>query len=66
VDAYRCYFLGTDGRFVGVETFLAKDDDEALLLARRLYAIHAESDEARHHGFEVWQGPRRVHSFPQA
>jgi hypothetical protein len=61
VEDYRCYFLGTDGRFVGVETFPAKDDAEALLLARRLYAIHAESVVARHSGFELWQRMRRVH-----
>jgi hypothetical protein len=62
VEDYRCYFLAADGRFVGVETFPAKDDEEALLLARRLYAIHAESVIPRHYGFELWQRSRRVHT----
>jgi hypothetical protein len=66
VEEYRCYFLGADGRFVAVESFPAKDDDEALLLARRLYAIHAESIVPRYYGFELWQRARRVHSEPMA
>jgi hypothetical protein len=66
LEDYRCYFLGADGRFVGVETFPATDDDEALLLARRLYAIHAESVVPQHHGFERWQGARRVHTEPMS
>ena len=66
MEAYRCYFLGRDGQFVGAETFPAKDDHEALWLARRLYAIRAECADTWHYGFEVWHGPRRVHSEPMS
>ena len=62
MNDYRCYFLGPDGGFVAVETFHAKDDDEALQLARRLYAIHVESNASRYYGFELWQRSRRVYS----
>ncbi len=62
---YRCYFLGSGGNFVGVNEFDAKDDEEALLLARRLYAIHAESVRW-HYGFEVWEQGRLVRSESKA
>jgi hypothetical protein len=65
VDSYRCYFLGADGRFIGVETLEAPDDDAALVEARRLYAIHAASGDANRYGFEVWQGARLIHSVPE-
>jgi hypothetical protein len=65
VLTFRCYFIGRDGQFISVEQFKAKDDEEALMLARRLYEIHGETVGWRY-GFEVWQGARRVHSELQA
>jgi hypothetical protein len=62
VKNYRCYFLAANGRFVAVETFPAKDDEEAILMARVLYAAQAQSGVTRHYGFELWQDTRRVYS----
>ena len=61
---YRCYFIGQNGQFISVTVIKAEDDDEALMLAQRLYAIHAES-VLPHCGFEIWEGARRVYSEPK-
>jgi hypothetical protein len=60
VDWYRVYFLASNSRFVGVNEFQAKDDSEALTLARRLYSIHQESVHWSS-GFEIWNHGRMVH-----
>ena len=62
---YRCYFFGFSGHFVGSHAFDAKDDEEALILARRLYAIYAESVRWAY-GLELWQRGRLVHTEPKA
>ena len=48
---YRAYILGSDGHFVGYETFARADDAEAIERARRLVADH---------GLELWSGERLV------
>jgi hypothetical protein len=54
--AYRCYFLGTNDRIVARDEFEASGDGEALARARALYAGRGDVG----HGFELWQGKRRV------
>jgi hypothetical protein len=61
---YRFYIIGPDGHFTTITEFAGKDDAEAVELARRLYSIRIESGQAAH-GFEVWQGARRIFSGPK-
>jgi hypothetical protein len=53
---YRCYLLDGAGAIRLVEAVQSGDDDGALRLARRLI-----SNRPEFHGFELWQGRRRVH-----
>lgn len=62
---YRCYFFGSSDNFAGFNEFDAKDDAEALIESRRLYAIHAQGVRW-HFGFELWEGARLVHTEPKA
>jgi hypothetical protein len=48
---YRACILGSDGHFVGYETFFRADDAEAIEKARCLVADH---------GLEFWRGERLV------
>jgi hypothetical protein len=61
---YWCYFVGQNGQLVSATAIKAKDDEEAVVLARRLYEVHAES-VAWADGFRLWQRGRLVHSEPQ-
>lgn len=56
---YRRYLLASDGRVNSRREYLAKDDPEAVELARAMYGTHEEVMSLRH-GFEVWQGIRLV------
>lgn len=48
---YRAYMLGSDGHFVGYETFFRADDAETIEKARCLVADHS---------LELWRGERFV------
>jgi hypothetical protein len=52
---YRCYFIGSDGQLVGAETIVSESDDNAIVVANRLYAAKAFAS-----GFELWQGEHQV------
>jgi hypothetical protein len=52
---YRCYFIGSDGQLVGAETVVSESDDDAIVVANRLYAAKAFAS-----GFELWQGEHLV------
>jgi hypothetical protein len=53
---YRCYLLDGVGAIRFVDVLLCEDDFDALALARE------KLEERPHfHGFELWQGRRRVH-----
>lgn len=53
--SYRCYFRSLTGRFGSRHDFEAESDEEAIIIARRLYA-----DEEVKSGFELWDGARLV------
>ena len=53
--SYRCYFRGLTGRFGSRHDFDAETDDEAIAIARRLYA----GEEVKS-GFELWNGAQLV------
>ena len=56
---YRLYLLGPDCRICSpARGFEAHDDEAALEIAREVF----RSGLTPHHGFELWQGPRRVHT----
>ena len=56
---YRFYFLGPDCRIYGPAcSFAAASDWEALQKAEAIYRAAVMP----HHGFEVWQGKRCVHT----
>jgi len=64
---YRCYFLrpatlyfGAPSTIAATETFLAETDEQARLIAERLYRTRSNQI----HGFEVWQANRLVHRNP--
>jgi hypothetical protein len=48
---YRAYTVGIDGHFIGYEPLVCRDDDEAVVKAKRLVDGH---------DIEVWSGPRFV------
>ena len=54
---YRCLFLQADGCVAAREEFEAETDNDALIVARALYAERAARD-----GLELWEDTRRVHS----
>ena len=56
---YRCYFLDAEGHICSRREFEARDDGEAIILARALYALYVEC-ALSHHGFELWRRSRRV------
>lgn len=56
MTTYRCDFLGPDGRLAAQRTFEADSDDDAIIVARALYAERASRD-----GIELWQNGRRVY-----
>jgi hypothetical protein len=51
VPEYRAYIVGVDGRFIGFEPLICRDDGEAVAKAKRLLAGH---------DVEVWSGERLV------
>jgi hypothetical protein len=53
---YRSVFLTLDGRVAARRDFQAENDDEAVIIARALYAERANRD-----GLALWQGERRVY-----
>jgi hypothetical protein len=53
---YRCYFLGLDNRFKDVAELACTDDAAAIAVARQCF-----QQRLIFSGFELWQGPRRVH-----
>jgi hypothetical protein len=53
---YRCYLLDRAGAIRFVDVLMCEDDFDALSLARE------KLEKRPHfHGFELWQGRRRVH-----
>ena len=52
---FRCYFLGRVGKIQEAENVEADELGEAAKFAR------AHCTKARYRGFEIWQGPRRLH-----
>jgi hypothetical protein len=48
---YRAYTVGDDGHFIGFEQLVCRDDDEAVVNAKRLIDGH---------DVELWSGPRFV------
>lgn len=55
---YRFYFLGPDCRIIGAQEFEAESDEHALALARQLF----RASPLPHHGYELWQNRRRIHT----
>lgn len=53
---YRCYFLNDGGSIRSFETFECATDQEAVELARLMFA-----QRPHFHGFEVWLRDRQVH-----
>jgi hypothetical protein len=51
VAEYRAYMVGEDGRFIGFEPLICRDDGEAIAKAKRL---------VDRHDIEVWSGKRFV------
>jgi hypothetical protein len=56
MHGYRCLFLQSDGCIAAREEFDAETDNDAVIVARALYAERAERD-----GLELWNKERRVH-----
>ena len=55
---FRVYFLGPAGLIEGPAAgFEAEDDKVALEIARGIHRSAKWSE-----GFELWQGPRRIHT----
>lgn len=52
--AYRCYFLGENGKIKCADDFEAPNDDEALRAAEQRLA------GTKFHQIEVWERARRV------
>lgn len=48
---YRAYNVGVDGRFIGFEPLICRDDGEAVANAKRLLDGH---------DIEIWSGDRFV------
>lgn len=56
---YRLYFLGANCRISAApRAFQAESDDHALETARTLFRAATEA----HHGFELWQNRRHIHT----
>ena len=53
---FRCYFLGCAGKIQEAENIEADEPEKAVEFAR------AHCTRAGYRGFEIWQGPRRVHN----
>lgn len=55
---YRFYFLGPDCRVWRRQEFEAETDTAALDVSWDLFRLSVSP----HHGFELWQGTRHVHT----
>ena len=55
MNFYRCYFLSVSNAIKDVAEFGAPDDNAALERARDLLKA-----QPGFHGFELWQGARRI------
>lgn len=55
MHGYRCLFLQQDGCIGAREEFEAETDNDAVIVARALYAERAARD-----GIELWEDQRRV------
>jgi hypothetical protein len=55
MHGYRCLFLQPDGCVAAREEFEAETDNDAVIVARALYAERAARD-----GLELWEDTRRV------
>ncbi|HEY3919898.1 MAG TPA: hypothetical protein VGL83_19055 [Stellaceae bacterium] len=55
---YRVYLLGPDCGIFSRHEFTAENDTIALEKARAIY----KSSARPHHGFEIWQRSRHVHT----
>lgn len=56
---YRFYFLGPDCRVWRRHEFEAETDTAALAVA---WEVFKTSNGSPHHGFELWQGTRHIHT----
>lgn len=54
---YSCVFLQPNGCVAAREEFEAETDNDAVIVARALYAERAARD-----GLELWEEARRVHA----
>jgi hypothetical protein len=57
MHGYNCRFLLPDGCIAASERFEAETDQDAVIVARALYAERAARD-----GLELWEDARRVHA----
>ncbi|HEX3972955.1 MAG TPA: hypothetical protein VHX19_16625 [Stellaceae bacterium] len=57
MHGYSCLFLQPDGGVAAREEFEAETDNDAVVVARALYAERAARD-----GLELWDEARRIHS----
>ncbi|HXR85876.1 MAG TPA: hypothetical protein VN728_02850 [Stellaceae bacterium] len=55
MHGYRCLFLRPDGCEAAREEFEAESDNDAVIVARALYAERVARD-----GLELWEDTRRV------
>jgi hypothetical protein len=56
MNFYRCYFLSVSNAIKDVAEFRSQDDNATLDHSRNLLKA-----QAGFHGFELWQGTRRIH-----
>lgn len=56
---YRFYFLGPDRGIFARREFQAVSDNAALEIAWAMF----KTDSTPHHGFELWEGGRRIYAL---
>jgi hypothetical protein len=53
---YRCYFLGSDGKFKDFVDIICADDSAAVAKAQQCFAAYPECA-----AFEIWEAARKVY-----
>jgi hypothetical protein len=56
---FRCFFMGSNGHFVGAIHVESPEEDTAIEEARR---VLQKGEVRRATGFEVWQGTKMIFS----
>jgi hypothetical protein len=59
LHTYRCYLIDAQSHFARAEVIRCARDDEARLRARKLLA-----EKPDYRAVEVWEGDRRVGTYP--